>query len=198
MTYRQFFSGVLLVLACGGKDDLDSGVPEAKTGSELMAAEQDSLCDAIGDYYKERVSAADFAGYLCTLDGIGEGTDVEGDTAAKVAACEQARSDCASDPDNTVTEVMGCRDELDWTMCGASVAEIERCVQDSVDRLAGLIDDFDCNLLDPARAMEIQQKYGDSINDPFPPSCDVIKAKCPALLGGSGDDDEGEDEGEEF
>jgi hypothetical protein len=103
-----------------------------------------------------------------------------------IAECKQLRADCVAGPSDA-TLGSACDDVEDWSTCGASIGEIEACLTDSIDLLDGLINDFTCDILDPARAMAIQEKYGDAITDPFPPSCDVVMAKCPSLLGGDVD-----------
>lgn len=189
MTHRQFACGLLLILACKGDDGIDSGLPPDKTGDQLMPAEQTSLCEASNEYLTSHISESDWKGYLCTLESLG---DAEGaDVSAQIAACKQLRADCIAVPsDDTLGSA--CDDVDDWSTCGASVAEIEGCLTDSIDLLDGLIRDFTCDILDPARAMAVQEKYGDAVTDPFPPSCDVVQAKCPTLLGGGVDAENGQ------
>lgn len=180
MTLRQASCALLVLLACGSKDGIDSGLPAGKTGDELMPAEQQTLCDAAGEYLDAHISPAEWTGYLCTLESFGEGEAT--DTAGLIAACKEARQACIAAGEQ---EELGtvCNDVDDWTMCDATVGEIETCLEDAIDLLDGIVRDFTCDVLDPAKAMALQEKYGDSFEDPFPPSCDVVKAKCPAVLG---------------
>ena len=180
MTLRQASCALLVLLACGSKDGIDSGLPAGKTGDELMPAEQQTLCDAAGEYLDAHISPAEWTGYLCTLESFGEGEAT--DTAGLIAACKEARQACIAAGEQ---EELGtvCNDVDDWTMCDATVGEIEACLEGAIDLLGGIIRDFTCDALDPAKAMALQEKYGDSFEDPFPPSCDVVKAKCPAVLG---------------
>lgn len=183
MTLRQVACGLLVLLACGSKDGIDSGLPADKPGDELVPMEQQTLCEAAGDYLDARISQADWTGYLCTLQSFGEGEAM--DIAGLIAACKQARQECIAMGGQ---EALGgvCNDE-DWTMCDATVGEIETCLEDTIDLLDGIVQDFTCDVLDPAKAMALQKKYGDGFEDPYPPSCDVVIATCPGVLG-MGDD----------
>lgn len=184
MTLRQLSCALLLLLACGSKDGIDSGLPEDKTGDELVPAEQQTLCEAAAEYLDAHISPAEWTGYLCTLQSFGEGMAT--DTAGLIAECKQAREACIA---------MGGQDELgavcndvdDWTMCNATVGQIETCLEDLIDLLDGIVHDFTCDVLDPARAQALQDKYGDQIEDPYPATCDVVRAQCPMVLG-MGDD----------
>lgn len=180
MTLRQTSCALLLLLACGSKDGIDSGLPEDKTGEELMPAEQQTLCEAAGEYLDANISDAEWTGYLCTLESFGAGDAT--DTAGLIAACKEARQACIAAGGQEQIESV-CSDVDDWTMCDATVGEIEACLEGAIDLLGGIIRDFTCDALDPAKAMALQEKYGDSFDDPFPASCDVVKAKCPAILG---------------
>ncbi len=180
MTLRQASCALLVLLACGSKDGIDSGLPEGKTGGELVPAEQQTLCEAANEYLDEHISPAEWTGYLCTLESFGAGDAT--DTAGLIAACKEARQVCITAGGQEAIEST-CSDITDWTMCDATVAEIEACLEGAIDLLDGIVRDFTCDVLDPAKAMALQEKYGDSFDDPFPPSCDVVKAKCPAILG---------------
>lgn len=186
MTLRQFSCGFLVViLACGGKDGgIDSGLPPDKTGDDLVPAEQQSLCEATAEYLDAHISAEEWTGYMCTLEGFGSGEAT--DLAGRIEECEQARAACIAAGEQ---EALGgfCDDDIDWTMCGATIAEIETCLTDAIDLLDSIIGDFSCDVLDPAKAQALQDKYGDKIEDPYPDSCDVVRAKCPQVIGAGSD-----------
>jgi len=187
MTLRRASCALFVLLACGSKDGIDSGLPADKPGDELMPAEQQTLCDATAEYLDAHISPAEWTGYLCTLQSFGEGEST--DIAGLIADCKAAREVCIAAGGQ---EQLGavCNDVDGWTMCDATVGEIEACLEDTIDLLDGIIRDLTCDVLDPAKAMALQDKYGDSLEDPYPASCDVVRAKCPAALGDDSDEPE--------
>jgi hypothetical protein len=188
MHLRRFAAALLVVLACG-KDGVDSGVAPDKPGSELVPAEQTSLCDATAEYLDAKISADDWARYMCTLEAFGEAAEMGGgDTAKAIAACKTLRDACVAAGAEEPLE-FSCNGVDDWSMCAATVGEIEQCYEDAINQLDALIGDFTCNILDPAVALELQEKYGSEFSDPFPPSCDVVQQKCPIALGDQEDDE---------
>lgn len=189
MHLRRFGAALLVVFACG-KDGVDSGVAPDKPGSELVPAEQTSLCDAADEFLDAKISADDWARYMCTLEVFGDAAQMGGgDTAKAIAACKSLRDACVSSGMSEPLE-FSCDGVDDWSMCAATVGEIERCYEDAINQLDSLIGDFTCNILDPAVAADLQEKYGSDFSDPFPPSCDVVQQKCPIALGDEEDDEQ--------
>lgn len=195
MTPRRFTCALLFLFACGADDGIDSGLPANTPGGELMPAEQRTLCEAAADYMASRVTDADWAGLQCTLDVFGEATMMADDTAGQIAACNTLRSQCIADSDEKLGAV--CDESQGWASCGATVAEIETCLEDTIDVLAGFAKDFNCDALDPARAMALQEKYAGAATGQRPASCDVVTAKCPEVFGGEDDEIDEEFEGDE-
>lgn len=172
--------------ACGDKDTgIDSGLPPDKQGGALTPSEQTSLCEASADYVNGRLSGSDWARFFCTQEGLGGGAEAAQDTAGQIAACKTIRDQCIAEtaPEDALEDPFECSQSEAWGSCSVTVGQIETCMEDTTDLLAGLFADFTCDVLDPARAAALQDKYGDFQDDPYPPSCDVVVADCPAAFG---------------
>lgn len=181
MTRRLLALGLFVVFACGKDGGIDSGLPPGQPGNALTPGDQTTLCEAAQDYFDARVTQSDWAGFQCTQEAIGEASEQASDTAGRISACKQLRDECLAVGD--VESFDGtCDGAEDWTTCSASVGEIEACLEDTVDLLDGFLADFTCDILDPARAAALQEKYGD-VDDLTPASCDVVEMKCPTLFG---------------
>lgn len=179
---KRWAAALMVILACG-KDGLDSGLPADKPGGELQPMEQTSLCDAVSDYFDAKLGADGWTRYMCTLDAFGDAAEMGGgDTQKAIAACNQLRDACVKSGAEDDFE-FSCSETSDLSMCSATVGEIERCYEDAIDQLGALVADFTCEILDPEVALELQEKYGDAMTDPLPPSCDAVEQKCPGLFG---------------
>jgi hypothetical protein len=189
MKHRALVLGLVLMFACGKDGGVDSGLPPDQPGSALTPTDQAALCGSVTDYVDARISAADWLRYACTLEAIGEGAQAADDTPGRIAACEQSRDACVAAGNGGEPLVRACDDDVDWSMCSATVGEIEACFEDALGLFDGLLNDFTCEILDPARAEALQAKYGDG-TDALPPSCEAVEAKCPGVLGGDDDEDE--------
>lgn len=173
-----------LGLACGGKDTgIDSGLPPDKQGSALTPSEQTSLCEAAGDYLAGRISGADWVRFDCTGEALGQAAEAASDIPGQIAACKMLRDQCVAETTPDESQEFECSASDGWSTCTATVAQLETCLGDAADLLDRVFNDFTCDVLDPAKAMELQQKYGDFMDDYLPPSCDVVIAECPAALG---------------
>lgn len=181
--------------ACKGDGGIDSGLPPSKPATDLQPDEQTQLCEAVVDYYNERLGEDDFKRFECTAEGIG----VSLSTDKTVAACAQARDACLARPDDEPDPELDpepepeddtCEIGLDWATCNASVDELEACFTEYTDQGANAIGSFSCDRM-PEYVKELPM-YDDSVLDPGP-ACQAAQAKCPSLDLGGGDDDDVEE-----
>ncbi len=197
---RKTTLGVLLMLlmmaplvACG--DDSDGGGGSDQS-SDLFEADIDASDDTPVDELEESDTEA-----LCAqLEDAGETLEQElGEDGLKrltctafavllggggnEAACEAAVEECMAseegfEPDEE--EEFECSEVED---CSATVAEMEACINDSINATRALVNGLTC-----ANALERLQGAEEA-----PASCQAIEDKCPGIL----EDDEGGDGGDD-
>jgi hypothetical protein len=126
--------------ACGGDDDIDSGVDPDKTLEELSNSEVMDLCESTLD----RVADA-FVTIFCFTDAIAESQqDPDAD-------CETLAEECLDDPPSSDDE-LACEidpetfdDELPACAAEITVAEMEDCFTNVVQELEQAADEISCD-----------------------------------------------------
>lgn len=182
--------GVGLAAGCGDDDDggpnnaeADTGLPEATLLSELSEAEYVQGCERLKSTVGARLNPDTIIPPLCAAI-IGAITD-------DPTACEDFVGGCIDDV-NSGNNAMISREDLDFAGqisceddaaelddCDVTVAELETCVNDTVEFFEGVLGGYTCANAASIDASDAQELT--NIQDMAPPSCASVSAECPGL-----------------
>lgn len=177
---------ITLIPGCGGGSgdggSVSSGVDPTKRGDDLTDDEARQICEAGSDYIERRMSKIDpcnFAGVLAaqlmaTLDPSATDAQIQEVCTEGIRACEQTDNE---DP-ITAPEADSCDDLNVPDECSATVGEIERCIQDTVDVSLSVFTDL------PACG-SLTRDFLENYTGPdtqTPASCVALDEKCPGVV----------------
>ena len=156
---------------CGGDDDDSSGgdfttgIAPNKLLSDVTAEEATTACENLTARVETTLNPDKIARAICTLVGAA--------TADTKDACEAIRDDCLDDPmaGQAAGEVEGpeCDGESDLAQCTGTVAQLESCVNDTLDQFEAFLSQFSCD--DAATIDESAFEEMDSLGFEEPASC---------------------------
>jgi hypothetical protein len=160
-------SAPLVAAACssGGLGSYDADLKL----EELSDGDATQYCKTLKEHTESKVSTKNAScAALATVGAASAQTDAELRT-----ACQKIYDSCIASPDQpSFTDACETFHEAAKTCEGLTVAEFNACTDESIDRLKTLADPKFCSSL----------KLESSTMAPPSPRCDVVKARCPALL----------------
>lgn len=163
------------VAACGGDDDsgFQTSIDTGKSIDQLTSSESAQLCKDLTSWGEK--AAKGLEPKFCKLVGV---------FAESKAECEKSVKDCINAPSEPDDGGM-CTPP---TNCDATVAEVQKCLEDSIKALDGYLDEF------PSCA----ELASDSVMEPADPgepaSCKTLEQRCPDYAKLVDDDDLDTDE----
>jgi len=161
--------------ACGGDPaPVDSGLPAEKTGKELTAEEEETLCEANAKNLAAQNTEAELKNFACVIVGL-LFTEA-GDNAA--AACEDFAQMCRDGAGEEAGEEGGddggeqmCVLGFNPAACDATIADIEACLTEKNQAIGDAIRDASCD------------DAGKTATDPvIGPMCAKIKDTCVGIV----------------
>jgi hypothetical protein len=157
----------------GGSGDgfsADVDFPKSSAMNSLTNDQQIELCEQFKAYSEEQFLQPSNKEALCTVQGIVRALFEGG---GDPAVCVTTRDQCVAAP--VEGEDTPCEPQPD---CGASVSELEDCVNEQIETLTGLASEVTCDLVtDQAKLQELfnqQQTKG--------PACQIVEAVCPSFF----------------
>jgi hypothetical protein len=176
----RFGVGICLVAAgctAGGGDGSFqfTAVADPSTAVSALTDQQAiDLCVAMVEHYDAQLGADSLVRALC-LAGSVSAASTEAECTAAVPTCEaeyRPMVDFAGSCEVAITRVR--------TECDATVAEVERCIDDTTVVLGGLLGGS-C-----ADAATVEEVNGTRYDSSSPPSCLALSAACSELVLQSG------------
>lgn len=152
----------MAVAACGGDDGGGSGFSTGVSGSkkldQLSASETQQLCSDLEEWGQEVVENG--RPKLCRIAGI---------FAEDEAQCEMLVQECINEPDEPTPGMCEAPDN-----CSATVAEVQKCLDDAVVEFNKLLDQF------PTCKQIASGMASVPVSQPQQPaSCKAIESTCP-------------------
>ena len=174
---------LICALACTSDPGVDSGLPASKPADQLAKGEQDQLCEAAEAYYRERISAGEYKRIYCVSAAVNVSLAID----QSIAVCVEFRDDCLGkplDPDVAAEyDTATCDLGIDWTLCTATVGDIEACFSEYFDASADLFASYSCD-----RMAEYIDNPPEAADVETGPACQTAHASCPSLELGGGVD----------
>jgi len=153
--------------SCGGDPDpVDSGLPAEKTGKELTADDEKTLCEAAVKNLAAQNTEAELKNFACVVQGLFFA--VAGDNTP--AACESFAQMCRDGAGEEGGEQGGeqmCVLGFDPSACDATITDIEACLTEKNAATGDAIRDASC---DAAGKTPAEPVVG--------PMCAKIKSTC--------------------
>lgn len=165
--------------ACGalaqdaGSDDFDTGIAPSRPLSDITREEAIVACEEMLEDVQARLPSSYLSERVCTLIALSRATSPQS-CRNLVQGCIRSPN-AASDPYRGVDCARTSTD--DFRGCNATVGELERCTQDFVGSVQGVLGGASCELAGSgsAAALGILALAGVSL----PSSCDRIESQCP-------------------
>ena len=168
-----------LTLAAGCSSSFSSGVSGDQVANELSDGDLTTFCESLADF--ESQFAEDNKEAVCKIAGVTAGAfSAAFDPMADGAAvCEQAVMECtsATSMGEAGDPVAACK-MTDLTMCNASVAEIEDCINEGYELYEETLGEFSSQ-----SCSELLSDTGmTDTSTPTPgAACSIVEEKCPSL-----------------
>lgn len=138
-------------LACHSDRGIDSDLPGDREGSALSDSERMQLCAAGDAYLDDQFTEEEDRAHTCIVEGRPNGC----------AYVDECLADHSPAPPRRA-----CAFPLAWTMCDATVAELEACWTDIFDARGEYLETLTCTSKEELR-------------DDFGEACNRIEARCP-------------------
>jgi hypothetical protein len=194
--YVALTCGLLAGLGCGGESDdgdgdtpggdtatpIDTGLPDSTQVQALTPQQFTSACEALRADVDRRLPVEVTTQGFCEAYSAGLVNDP--------AECRSAAEICVTQVNNG-SNMFVTREDLDLSMvecssdtsmlqgCGATVGELEVCLQDRVEAIEGLLADNDC---DAAASIDLDDVVAlGAALERVPASCTTLQAECPGL-----------------
>lgn len=148
--------------ACGDSGRIDLGVPRSKVLSDVTDEEARTICESVNP---EDIEISLSREQECTVGAVF--------FSSTPADCEAARDAClAMPPDDRMPEPQDCStaDAEGWSGCGATVGEVEDCMNAMLDRTESYLKGLTC------------ADAGSTTGPGIPSVCAPVQERCPELL----------------
>lgn len=204
---RSSFVRVLLVAAtmapftAACDDDSSSGsgpatsVPSDKVLSSLTDAELTQLNQDMGSYMQQQMSTSLDKDTMCQFNGVMaavmmggfDSSETPPTDASLQETCNVLATQCNQSSERPSTTGVGESTEISKTQltdCNATVAEYQKCMQDStkvsIDMMKGMPKCADL------KAAELESLFTSSVAVEEPQSCEAMASKCPGYASDAG------------
>ncbi len=164
-------------LACGG--GIDSGVPDNKQGDELNGEEIQAVCEATVHYRDETIDPGEFscrfAGSAAAIVSALSGDDLETVREACTEAYEPCKQEAIAEAPTAEERCANVPETA--PECDATVAEVEACLTENVDRQKEAIEAIPtCSAINDENVEEEQDQEQETDSSD---TCDAMLEKCP-------------------
>jgi len=153
--------------ACGGDPaPVDSGLPAEKTGKELTAEEEETLCEANAKNLAAQNTEAELKNFACVVAGLFFAAASDNTAAACEGFAQMCRDGAGEEGGDDGGEQM-CVLGFNPAACDATIADIEACLTEKNQAIGDAIRDASCD------------DAGKTPTDPVVgPKCAKIKSTC--------------------
>ncbi len=159
---------------------VDSELPQDKTGEQLDEGDQGQLCEAADDYARSLLDEEELRRLTCRQLAVFQSLEVPG------SDCEALYQGCLAEPvesgEGEAVEDCGFASGA-WDGCTATVGEIEACYTEVLDIGVEYLRSLSCDRLDEY-AEELPRPAVSAACEAAAPSCPYLAALLP------GDDEE--------